>query len=68
MGGNKSEKVKRMGEGKGEFSVAIFKLVSLLDEVSACAGMALFYRHHLHSLRKVCLSAFFVGGMVMRQE
>ena len=63
MGGNRSENVEGMGEGKGEF-----RLVNLLDEVSACSGMALFHGHHLHSLRKVGLSAFFVGGMVMRRE
>ena len=68
MGGNRSENVEGMGEGKEEFSVAFFRLVNLLDEVSACSGMALFHGHHLHSLRKVGLSAFFVGRMVMRRE
>ena len=39
MEGNRSEKVEGMGEGKGELSVAFFRLVNLLDEVSVCPGM-----------------------------
>ena len=35
-GGNRSEKVEGMGEGKGEFSVAIFRSVNPLDEDTTC--------------------------------
>ena len=66
-GTSRSEKVEGMVAGTGEFSVVFFRFVNLLDEVSVCPGMALFHGHHLHSLRKVGSSAFFVGRMVMRR-
>ena len=54
----------RDGRRKGRVQCSHFQIGN--DEVSACPGMGLFHGHHLHSLRKVGLSAFFVGRMVMR--